>query len=408
MMMRIARFLLACQTLTWLVATPAATRGILDSGPDTGIFRIGYRSDAKPYSYRNENAQPAGYIVDLCLEVAAAVRASVGGNVQFEFVLVPADQRFELVRDGKVDILCDPSSITMPRREIVDFSLPTFLLDGASVLYRMSKPVQRFEDLAGKRVGVLGGTTTEQVLRELLGELSLRANVVPVRDHHAGIDLLSDDKIDAYFADRAIIAAILKEGWPAWFPAQQAVFQKLMRPTRSLCRAMMVRSGCRSTARWRGFIAAAGSRHSRPALRLKRLPLARRHAQSDDPDEIRCPGISSAHKHHPRDITQKVQSRNGETAGRHYDQRLLLPSRRCSPMTSTRSMPCPACRTDLLFDALFSGVGPHAHGAHPARADRRLYGARRRTRDRQATGLRRGARPPACSTRPLRCSPPIR
>ena len=222
MMMRIARFLLACQTLTWLVATPADA-GTLDRVRDTGTFRIGYRSDAKPYSYRNENAQPAGYIVDLCLEVAAAVRASVGGNVQFEFVLVPADQRFESVRDGKVDILCDPSSITMPRREMVDFSLPTFL-DGASVLYRMSKPVQRFEDLAGKRVGVLGGTTTEQVLRESLGELSLRANVVPVRDHHAGIDLLSDDKIDAYFADRAIIAAILKEGGRPGFQISKQYF----------------------------------------------------------------------------------------------------------------------------------------------------------------------------------------
>ena len=72
MMMRIARFLLACQTLTWLVATPADA-GTLDRVRDTGTFRIGYRSDAKPYSYRNENAQPAGYIVDLCLEVAAAV-----------------------------------------------------------------------------------------------------------------------------------------------------------------------------------------------------------------------------------------------------------------------------------------------------------------------------------------------
>ena len=48
----------------------------------------------------------------------------------------------------------------MPRREMVDFSLPTFI-DGAGVISRTSKPVRAFEDLAGKRIGVLGGTTSE-------------------------------------------------------------------------------------------------------------------------------------------------------------------------------------------------------------------------------------------------------
>ena len=75
-------------------------------------------------------ARPAGYIVDLCIEVAAAL----GPNVRPEYVLVPADNRFEAVRDGRVDILCDPSSITMERRELVDFSIPTFL-DGASAAF---------------------------------------------------------------------------------------------------------------------------------------------------------------------------------------------------------------------------------------------------------------------------------
>ena len=134
----------------WLACAPAAAEAAtLDRVRDTGTFRIGYRADAKPYSYRNENGQAAGYIVDLCLEVAAALRAESNANIKVEFVLVPADHRFESVRDGKVDILCDPSSVTIPRREMVDFSLPTFL-DGASVMYRTAKPVHRFEDIANR------------------------------------------------------------------------------------------------------------------------------------------------------------------------------------------------------------------------------------------------------------------
>ena len=51
--------------------TQSARRATLDRVRDSGVFRIGYRADAKPYSYRNDQGQPAGYIVDLCLEVAA-------------------------------------------------------------------------------------------------------------------------------------------------------------------------------------------------------------------------------------------------------------------------------------------------------------------------------------------------
>ena len=168
---------------------------------------------------RTPSGQPAGYIVDLCREVAAAL----GPGVRTEYVLVHAGERFQAVQDGKVDILCDPSSVTIARREIVDFSLPTFL-DGAGVLSRQSKPVQRFEDLAGKRVGVLVGTTTEQVLRDSLQALGITANVVAVRDHRNGMQLVEDDKLDAYFADRGILAAMLREGGRPGFELSKQYF----------------------------------------------------------------------------------------------------------------------------------------------------------------------------------------
>src|SRR5688572_20461535 len=89
-----------------LILGPAAA-STLDRVRDSGVLRIGYRADAKPYSYRNEHGQAAGYIVDLCTEVAV----ELGPNVRAEYVLVPPDDRFEAVRDGRIDILCDPSSV---------------------------------------------------------------------------------------------------------------------------------------------------------------------------------------------------------------------------------------------------------------------------------------------------------
>ena len=210
---------LALASQVALLAPPAALAGTLDRVKETGVFRIGYRADARPYSYQDARGHPAGYVVDLCREIAAAL----GPGVRPQYVLVHAGERFKSVHDGKVDILCDPSTVTIARREVVDFSIPTYL-DGAGILSRQSAPVQRFEDLAGKRVGVLIGTTTERLLHNSLEELGVAATIVPVRDHRNGMDLVEDGKLDAYAADRGILAAMLRQGGRPGFELSKRYF----------------------------------------------------------------------------------------------------------------------------------------------------------------------------------------
>jgi ABC-type amino acid transport substrate-binding protein len=193
-----------------LASVAQAAASTLDRVRERGTFTIAYRVDAKPYSYLNESGQPAGFIVDLCREVAAAVRQTIVSEVRISYVAVTAGDRFDAIRDGSADILCDPTTVTLARREMVDFSLPTYL-DGAGVMSRDAKPVERFEDLKGKRLGVLAGTTTEQVLRSSLADLGIDATVTTVRDHRAGIDMLAADGVDAYFGDRAILVAFLAQ-----------------------------------------------------------------------------------------------------------------------------------------------------------------------------------------------------
>jgi polar amino acid transport system substrate-binding protein/glutamate/aspartate transport system substrate-binding protein len=193
--------------VTLMIAGSAQASSVLDRIKSSGVIRLGYRADAEPYSYQTPDHRPAGYIVDICKEVAERL----GPNLRAEYILVPANQRFESVRDGQVDLLCDPSSTTIARREIVDFSLPVFL-DGAGVLSRASLPVERFEDTRGKRVGVLTGTTTERVLRDSLASLGVSATIIPVGDHREGMELVWSGKLDAYFADRSILAARLRRG----------------------------------------------------------------------------------------------------------------------------------------------------------------------------------------------------
>lgn len=211
--------------MRWLVALAMAAllsqsanaSGLLDHIKESGAIRLGFRDDAEPYSYKGPDGRPSGYVVDVCREVAARL------GVRPEFVLVPSTRRFEAVNDGKIDILCDPSSATIARRELVDFSLPVYL-DGAGALSRSNRTVQRFEDFAGKRIGVLAGTTTANVLRSALANLGIKADVVEVNDHNAGLTMLWEDKLDIYFADRGILAARLRRGDRPGFVLSKQLF----------------------------------------------------------------------------------------------------------------------------------------------------------------------------------------
>ncbi|MBX3513663.1 MAG: amino acid ABC transporter substrate-binding protein [Xanthobacteraceae bacterium] len=189
--------------LVFLSAQTVAA-GTLKRIQESGIVRLGHRADAYPHSFVDGSGNASGYIVDLCREVVQTLRKQLNRDIKIDYVLVTAQNRFEMVRENKVDLLCEPSSITISRREIVDFSIPTFV-DGASVAYR-GKEIERFEDFGGKKVGVLAGTTTHELLRSTLSQIGIRAEIVTVNDHRDGIKLLGNGKIDAYFADRAILA----------------------------------------------------------------------------------------------------------------------------------------------------------------------------------------------------------
>jgi len=197
-----------------LLVSQDAAAGTLDRVRETGVFKIGYRTDAPPFSYNSAIGEPAGYIVDLCREVAAAAKQDLGlKDLKVEYVTVTAEGRFDAVKSGRVDLLCEATTVTLARRQLVDFSLMTFI-DGASVMVRSDGP-QSFKALAGHKIGVHAGTTTEDALRRTLADLKVEAEMVPVADHADGVRRLESGEFAAYFADRAILTfLLLDEGSP--------------------------------------------------------------------------------------------------------------------------------------------------------------------------------------------------
>jgi ABC-type amino acid transport substrate-binding protein len=193
-----------------LITIGIASAGTLDRIGQEKSIRIAYREDAPPFSYKDKIGEPAGFMVDLCRAVAkhlADQRSLPSLNVVY--VPVTASDRFEAISQQKADLLCEPTSETLSRREQVDFSIPTFL-DGASLMTRADGP-KNLRDLAGKKVGVLAGTTTEEALRNTLKESGITGDVVAAKTHDEGLAMLDDGKISAYFGDRSILMFLIKQ-----------------------------------------------------------------------------------------------------------------------------------------------------------------------------------------------------
>jgi polar amino acid transport system substrate-binding protein/glutamate/aspartate transport system substrate-binding protein len=193
-----------------MLAGGAASAATLDRIRHDQTIRIAYRDDAPPFSYKGKTAEPAGFMVDLCRAAAKNLAQQLKlPSLKIDYVKVTAADRFDAITEGKADLLCEPTTQTLSRREQVDFSIPTFV-DGAGLMIRNDGP-KTLTGLAGRKIGVLAGTTTEDELRASLKEAGLAADVIPANTHDEGLAMLDDGKISAYFADRGILMFLAAE-----------------------------------------------------------------------------------------------------------------------------------------------------------------------------------------------------
>jgi ABC-type amino acid transport substrate-binding protein len=211
-MMKLAkqlRLALACAAALPIM-TAVAAAGTVDRIKQEQAVRIAYREDAPPFSYKDKIGEPTGFMVDLCKEVAKKLAEQFDlQSLKVTYVPVTAADRFEAIAQQKADLLCEPTSATLSRREQVDFSIATFV-DGAGLLVRANGP-KDLRAMAGQKIGVLAGTTTEEALRNTLNDARITADVIAAKTHGEGLAMLDEGKISAYFADRAILVTLSRE-----------------------------------------------------------------------------------------------------------------------------------------------------------------------------------------------------
>lgn len=134
-------------------AGPAAADK-LDDVIDAGTLRCAVVLDFPPIGYRDRNNAPAGFDVEYCADLAAAL------EVEHEILEVTWSERLPAIVQNRADVVFGGTSDTLQRAQTVGFTIP-YAIYYQQAIVRKDAGIGGFEDLRGKRVAAAVGTTPE-------------------------------------------------------------------------------------------------------------------------------------------------------------------------------------------------------------------------------------------------------
>lgn len=192
---------------------------------DAKTVRVGVRPDAKPFSYRKESRAAVregilggygGYVIEVCREVLRELRGEGGplGDFEVEAVEIDAANRFRMLEQGHVDMLCGPDSITRERLARYQVSFPVFL-SGMTYAY-LSPRSESFPRAAHCEnvIGVVSGTTAEHPGLRDLAESDVLTRFDEALERELAIESRRLVRVNEMLLDITRASCCFRPGWP--------------------------------------------------------------------------------------------------------------------------------------------------------------------------------------------------
>ena len=198
--------------------------GTLKTIRDRGTILIGYRENAAPFAFTNKAGQPVGFSVDICHGIAGEVARRLSldllepdapaweKGVRIAYLPVAAEARLPMVTAGAIDLECGSTTANDERAKTVAFS-PTIFLAGVKLMAPLApaggKAVSSTRDLAGRKLAVAAGTTTDPVVKALASKVSPPIAIVEQPSVDAAYALLASGAVDAMASDDILLSGLV-------------------------------------------------------------------------------------------------------------------------------------------------------------------------------------------------------
>lgn len=182
------------------------TAATLDDVKARGHLNCGVNANLPGFAAKTEDGTWAGFDVDFCRAVAAAV---LGDASKVEFVPLSAQQRFEGLKSGAVDILARNTTWNMERETKLPLRFAgVSYFDGQGFIVKKLLGVTNALYLSGASICFQTGTTSETNVEDFFREKEM--TFVPVRFEKLDdlIKAFDEGKCDTFTTDVSFLYAV--------------------------------------------------------------------------------------------------------------------------------------------------------------------------------------------------------
>jgi ABC-type amino acid transport substrate-binding protein len=154
-----------------------------------GRLIAGVRTDFPPFGFVDKKGLKEGIDIDIARVLAKEL---FGKEEAVEFVVVTEANGAGFLINKKIDVLLGGQIIRESPEGGINYSVPYFQ-SGYLILVRDDSMLGRYQDLAGKNVAIIRGSTADTAIRELVPQ----ANRIAFSDYSTALQALKERRVDA-------------------------------------------------------------------------------------------------------------------------------------------------------------------------------------------------------------------
>jgi ABC-type amino acid transport substrate-binding protein len=202
--MKASRFLgLSILVLLSLFFIKEGTAGTLQDVRARGKLIAGVKTDFPPFGFLDKKRVNRGFDIDM---VRALSKEIFGNEEAIQFVPVTSENRIVFLNSGRVDLLAATLTISEERKKQVDFTIPYFIT-GETILVRADSNITKYQDLAGKKVATIRGSTGDSAIGELVPD----AERVRFKTNFEALQALKERRVEAFIQDFVLLFNLLQK-----------------------------------------------------------------------------------------------------------------------------------------------------------------------------------------------------
>jgi len=134
-----------------------------------GFLQVAVSGDDPPFGYIDHRGKNQGFEIVFAKRLAQEL---LGDSSKIEFIIVDPVSRFEVLKNGKVDLVLANFTNTPERSKTIDFAHP-YMKVSLSVVSPKTDPIRNVSELNGKKLIVSKSSTSEEYFLKHHPEIEL-------------------------------------------------------------------------------------------------------------------------------------------------------------------------------------------------------------------------------------------